>query len=124
MKSFFALIALLTAACLCNAQGVSPSAGPRQRPASFNDVSVPYAKRLGDAIKFYLLDPGPVSPDSFTEVEIKVEPNGEIVSYKLTRSGGSPQWEAAVMRAMVKADRIPLDVNGKVPDTVTLTFRP
>ncbi|WP_431256658.1 TonB C-terminal domain-containing protein [Roseateles chitinivorans] len=124
MKLLFALIASVTAVGLCSAQGVSTPQDARQRPPSFSDVSIPYAKRLGDAIRFYLLDPGPVSPDSFSEVEINVKASGEITSYKLIRSGGSPQWEAAVIRAMAKADRIPLDVDGKVPASVILMFRP
>lgn len=106
------------------AHPLSAAASGPQRPLSFDDTSLPYGRRVGDAIRFHLLDPGPVAADSLVEVEVLVQPDGTVSSYKLLRTAGSPQWEAAVKRAMARADRLPLDVAGKVPARLVLTLRP
>jgi periplasmic protein TonB len=100
------------------------STGRFHRSQSFYDTSIPYAKRLADAVKYFLVDPGPVSPQSMVEVEVVTEPSGNVTSFKLLRSEGSAQWEGAVLRAMAKLDRLPLDSDGKIPPQLSLLFRP
>lgn len=94
------------------------------RASSFYDTAAPYAKRLREAIRIHLVTPDLVDQNSRVEVEVFIAPDGAIQSYKLIRSEGSPQWEAAVLSAMEKSDRLPLDTNGKVPDRMKLVFVP
>lgn len=58
------------------------------------------------------------------EVEIKVKPDGEIYSRKIIKSSGYSRWDTAVIKAIDKTARIPLDVDGKVPPILIIKFNP
>jgi len=57
-------------------------------------------------------------------VEVKVAPDGTIVSRKLVTSSGSPTWDETVLRAIDKTEVLPKDVDGRVPPTIVITFHP
>ena len=57
-------------------------------------------------------------------VQVKVSSTGLIVSSRLTKSSGIPAWDEAVLRAVEKAERIPLDENGKVVTDFPVDFGP
>ena len=57
-------------------------------------------------------------------VQVKVSPAGLILSSKLTKSSGVPAWDEAVLRAVAKTERIPLDENGKVVPDFPIEFGP
>ncbi len=56
------------------------------------------------------------NPTAF--VEIRCAPDGRILSRRLLDSSGSPEWDNAVLRGIDKTEFIPLDDNGRLPDTV------
>jgi hypothetical protein len=122
------LCTLVTAALLWAIPALADAqqgcASSHLRSRTFEDISVPYAQRVADAIRFYLVVLEPVAPGSVAEIEVLTEPNGAIASFRLVKSQGSAAWEAAVLRALAKADCLPLDVSGKVPEKLYLVFRP
>lgn len=95
------------------------------RPKSFYDLSVPYEKRVTDAVKWYIVMVEPVDDrDSSVEVEVLTEPDGSVASFKVVSSKGSREWERAVTKAMLKLSRLPLDNTGHVAPKFIFTMRP
>lgn len=59
-----------------------------------------------------------------TEVEIRLAPDGTIVSRKIKSSNAPPAWDDAVLRALDKTQVLPRDIDGRVPPSGTIVFRP
>ena len=57
-------------------------------------------------------------------VQVKVSSSGLIMSSRLTKSSGVAAWDEAVLRAVEKAERIPLDENGRVVTDFPVDFGP
>jgi hypothetical protein len=45
-------------------------------------------------------------------------------SKKLIQSSGNKAWDDAVLRALDKTESLPRDVDGRVPSTLEIGFRP
>ncbi len=58
------------------------------------------------------------------EVQVKVSSTGLIMSARLSKSSGVTAWDDAVLRAVEKTERIPLDENGKVVADFPIGFGP
>ena len=58
------------------------------------------------------------------EVQVKVSSTGLIMSARLSKSSGVTAWDEAVLRAVEKTERIPLDENGKVVSDFPVGFGP
>jgi colicin import membrane protein len=57
-------------------------------------------------------------------VQVKVSSSGLIMSSRLSKSSGNAAWDEAVLRAVEKTERIPLDENGKVVTDFPVDFGP
>jgi len=57
-------------------------------------------------------------------VAIELAPDGKILSKRLVKSSGLPDWDAAVLRAIDDAGSLPKDENGTVPKSIMLVFKP
>jgi len=57
-------------------------------------------------------------------VEIRTSPDGTITSQKLVTSSGANGWDDAVMKAIIKTEILPRDINGSVPSVILVTFSP
>jgi colicin import membrane protein len=69
-----------------------------------------------------IYDPGAGNP--VAEVEVRAAPDGTIVGKKLVKRSGDDEWDKAVLRAIDKTEILPRDVDGTVPSTIVITFRP
>ena len=58
------------------------------------------------------------------QVKVTTRPDGEVVDAELVQSSGYSSWDKSVRIAVLKAGRIPLDVDGRVPPVLFITFRP
>jgi colicin import membrane protein len=58
------------------------------------------------------------------EVEVRMAPDGTIIGKRLVRSSGVKAWDEAVLRALDKTEVLPRDVDGTVPGSVLIEFRP
>jgi colicin import membrane protein len=86
--------------------------------------SATYAGRLVGRIKPNITYPGDVVGNPRAEVEVKVAPDGTILSRRIVQSSGNKAWDDAVLRAIDKTEILPKDTDGRVPSVIVLGFRP
>lgn len=86
--------------------------------------SASYAGRLVGRIKPNITYPGDVVGNPRAEVEVKVSPDGTILSRRIVQSSGNKAWDDAVLRAIDKTEVFPKDTDGRVPSVIVLGFRP
>jgi colicin import membrane protein len=86
--------------------------------------SASYAGRIKARIKPNIVLTAPVKGNPSATVEVRVAPDGTIVGRKLVTSSGVAAWDETVLRAIDKTEVLPRDVDGRVPPTITIAFRP
>jgi colicin import membrane protein len=86
--------------------------------------SAGYAGRIKARIKPNIVLTAPLDGNPAATVEVRVAPDGTIVGRKLVTSSGSAVWDETVLRAIDKTEVLPKDVDGRVPPTITIAFRP
>jgi colicin import membrane protein len=58
-------------------------------------------------------------------IQVTLAPDGAILSTSILTSSGNPSWDRAVLLALSRAESLPKDDNGKIPQReVKLTFKP
>ena len=101
---------------------VDPSAtGTAERTAG---PSSGYAGRIKARIKPHIVLTANVAGNPLATVEVRLAPDGTIVSRRLTKSSGSPTWDETVLRAIDKTEVLPKDIDGRVPPLISIDFRP
>ncbi len=53
-------------------------------------------------------------------VEVRVAPDGTIISQRLVKSSGNKNWDDAAVNAIIRTRVMPKDVDGRIPDTILL----
>jgi colicin import membrane protein len=86
--------------------------------------SASYAGRLVGRIRPNITYPGDVVGNARAEVEVRVAPDGTIISRRIVQSSGIKAWDDAVLRAIDKTEIFPRDTDGRVPPVIVLGFRP
>ena len=72
-----------------------------------------------------VFNPESVSGNSAAVVKVNLAPDGAILSTDLITSSGNVSWDRAVLLALTRAESLPKDDNGKIPQReVKLTFKP
>lgn len=61
-----------------------------------------------------------VSGNPVAEVEVKASADGGITDRKLTKSSGVKAWDDAVLRAIDKMEKLPLDTDGRTPPLLVI----
>jgi colicin import membrane protein len=107
-----------------NQAGTSEDPAAAGNAARTSGPSASYAGRIKARIKPNIVLTAPVAGNPSATVEVKVAPDGTIVGRKLVTSSGSPVWDETVLRAIDKTEVLPKDVDGRVPSTITIAFRP
>ncbi len=70
-------------------------------------------------------NPESISGNPAAVVKVNLAPDGAILSTELLSSSGSAGWDRAVLLALTRAESLPKDDNGKIPQReVKLTFKP
>lgn len=108
-------------------QGLAGASGGENASGSALKSSGPsasYAGRLVGRIKPNISYPGDVAGNPRAEVEVKVSPDGTILSRRIVQSSGNKAWDDAVLRAIDKTEILPKDTDGRVPPVIVLGFRP
>lgn len=93
-----------------DAQTAGPSAG--------------YAGRVNARVKPNITFTRDIDGNVAAVVEVRAAPDGTITSRKLIQSSGIRAWDDAVLRAIDKTEVLPRDVDGRVPSTLNISFRP
>ena len=86
--------------------------------------SASYAGRIKARIRPNITFADEVSGNPLATVEVKVAPDGTIVGRRLTQSSGVRAWDEAVLRAIDKTEILPRDMDGRVPSSMLIDFRP
>ncbi len=106
---------------LAGASGGETATGTAQRSAG---PSGSYGGKVAAKVKPNIVYPDAISGNPRAEVEVRTAPGGDIISARLIKSSGNKAWDDAVVRAVQKTDSLPKDVDGKVPPTLVIGFRP
>jgi colicin import membrane protein len=104
--------------------GSSDEAAATGNAARTSGPSSGYAGRIKARIKPNIVLTAPVTGNPSATVEVRVAPDGTIVGRKLVTPSGSAAWDETVLRAIDKTEVLPKDVDGRVPPTITIAFRP
>jgi colicin import membrane protein len=101
--------------------GEPGSTGSAERTAAPSDG---YTGRVIARIKPNIVFVDTLAGNPEAEVLVRLAPDGRIISQKLVRSSGSREWDQAVQRAIDRTELLPRDVDGRVPSSMSITFRP
>ena len=83
-----------------------------------------YAGRISARIKPNIVFAEEINGNPVAEIQVIAAPNGTILSRKLTKSSGVRNWDDAVLKAIDKTEKLPPDTDGRVPQDLTIGFRP
>jgi colicin import membrane protein len=86
--------------------------------------SASYAGRLVAHIRPFIVLTAQINGNPSAEVEVRTASGGSILSRRLLKTSGQPDWDEAVLRAIDRAGSLPRDADGRVPPVLTLVFRP
>ena len=86
--------------------------------------SASYAGKVKAAVRPNIVYTGSTAGNTAAEVEVSAAPGGTIVSRRLVRSSGNKEWDEAVLRAIDKTPAMPRDIDGRVPASLLISFRP
>lgn len=106
---------------LAGATGSPSSTGTALRSSA---PSSSYAGRVRARVKPNIVYTDNVGGNPSAEIEVRLGPDGTVVSRKLSKPSGVPGWDEAVLRAIDRTDQFPRDVDGRVPSSMILVFRP
>lgn len=93
--------------------------GGGNAPPGWTDKVVKKVKPL------IVFNPESISGNPAAVVKVNLAPDGAILSTDLITSSGNGGWDRAVLLALTRAESLPKDDNGKIPQReVKLTFKP
>lgn len=106
---------------LAGASGAADATGTALKSSG---PSASYAGRIRASIKPNIVFADDIDGNPMAEVEVRTAPDGTITSSKLAKSSGVKSWDEAVLRAIEKTGKLPRDVDGRVPSSLEIRFRP
>ena len=93
--------------------------GGGNAPPGWTDKVVKKVKPL------IVFNPESISGNPAAVIQVNLAPDGAILSTSVLTSSGNPGWDRAVLLALSRAESLPKDDNGKIPQReVKLTFKP
>ena len=92
--------------------------------AQSSGPSAGYAGRIRARIKPNITYTDTTAGNPTAEVEVRTSPDGTIISRRFTKPSGVKSWDDAVLNAIDKTEVLPRDVDGRVPSSLIISFRP
>lgn len=86
--------------------------------------SAGYGGRVIARIKPNIVFTDDVLGNPVASVEVRCAPDGTILARKIIKSSGNSAWDNAVLRAIDKTEILPRDIDGRVPSSFEINFRP
>lgn len=108
-------------------QGMAGATGGENAIGKDKDTRGPsggYGGKVAAKVKPNIVYPDAISGNPRAEVEVRLSPDGTIVGKRLVQPSGNKAWDDAVLRALDKTETLPRDVDGRVPSSLTIGFRP
>lgn len=106
---------------MVDATGGEKATGTAQRSAG---PSGSYGGKVAAKVRPNIVYPDEIAGNPRAEVEVRLSPDGTIVGKRLVQSSGNKAWDDAVLRALDKTETLPRDVDGRVPSSLVIGFRP
>ncbi|WP_287965061.1 cell envelope integrity protein TolA, partial [Diaphorobacter sp.] len=106
---------------LAGATGGETATGTAQRSSG---PSGSYGGKVAAKVRPNIVYPDTISGNPRAEVEVRAAPDGTIVGARITQSSGNKAWDDAVIRALHRTETLPRDVDGRVPSSLVIGFRP
>ena len=113
-----------------NMRRMMSQAGTSDDPAAAGNAartsgpSATYAGRIKARVRPNIVLTASIDGNPQATVEVRVAPDGTIVGRKIVKSSGSTAWDETVLRAIDRTEVLPKDVDGTIPPTFEITFRP
>lgn len=85
-------------------------------------LSNSYQGRIRAYIKRFHTYTETVVGNPVTEIEVRTSSDGSILSRRVTKPSGTKSWDEAALSAIDKAERLPLDENGRSPSPMTIIW--
>ena len=118
------------AATLKRMQGLAGASGDDNATGTALKSSGPsgsYGGKVAAAVRPNVVFPDAdlVSGNPAAEFDVRLAPDGTIVGTpKLVKSSGLPAWDQAALRALQKTERLPRDIDGRVPTALIVQLKP
>ncbi|MDR1968134.1 MAG: TonB family protein [Burkholderiaceae bacterium] len=117
--------ALLALAQKADADLARRHLGMRTATSPKPDGEMTYAERIARTVRGNIdFDTSSLIGNPEVVVKIKVSPGGLIAESTVDKSSGLAEWDAAVLRAVRKTERLPFDANGRGSSVLFLHMRP
>jgi colicin import membrane protein len=97
---------------------------PPAPPLQSSGPSSSYGGRIRGKVKPNIVFTDDIPGNPAATVLVKLAPDGTIIGKRLTKTSGVKTWDDAVLRALDRTETFPRDVDGRVPPSVELVFRP
>ncbi|MCY7319890.1 MAG: cell envelope integrity protein TolA, partial [Ramlibacter sp.] len=106
---------------LANGSGAPDSRGTAARASG---PSASYGGRVAARIKPNIVFTEDIAGNPRAEIEVRTSPDGTIIGQRVLKSSGVRGWDEAVLKAVIKTEVLPRDVDGRVPASLIIDFRP
>ena len=110
---------------IAGATGSPKSTGTAQRSSGPSGApSAGYAGKVRARIKPNVLFTDDIAGNPKAEVEVTTAPDGTIISRRIVKSSGIPDWDKAALGAIDRTGTLPRDTDGRVPSPMIIELRP
>ncbi len=106
---------------LAGATGNTDAKGTAQKASG---PSASYGGKVRAKVRPHIAFTDDIPGNPTAEVEVRTGPDGTILSQRLIKSSGNKAWDEAVIKAIIRTETMPRDVDGRVPTPMILEFRP
>jgi colicin import membrane protein len=106
---------------MAGAAGGAEATGTAQKSSG---PSASYGGKVRAKVRPNVLFTANIDGNPSAEIEVRTAPDGTIVGQRLVKSSGNKAWDDAVIKAIIRTETMPRDVDGRVPTPMIITFRP
>jgi len=106
---------------LADASGAENAKGTAQKSAG---PSASYGGMVRARVKPNIVFTEDIAGNPSAEVEVRTALDGTIMSQRLVKTSGNKAWDDAVVKAIIRTEKMPRDTDGRVPTPMILEFRP
>ena len=85
--------------------------------------SASYLGRLKGRIRPNVSFPDTLPGNPKVEIDVRLAPDGRIMSSRIVKGSGVPEWDSAVLRAIERTEVLPRDEYGKVPPALIIEYQ-
>ncbi|OOG36977.1 cell envelope integrity protein TolA, partial [Polaromonas sp. A23] len=104
--------------------GATGSADAKGSAQKASGPSASYGGKVRAKVKPNIVFTEDIAGNPTAEVEVRTTPDGTILQPRLLKSSGNKAWDEAVIKAIIRTETMPKDVDGRVPTPMILEFRP